>query len=366
MRDSSLLKLSLRMLVRDWRAGELRVLALALVVAVASVTSVGFFADRIRQAMLRDAHQLLGADVLLDADHPWSREIPEEIRRRGMAFAEIMSFVSMARGDAATQLSGVKAVSEGYPLRGRMRIAPALNSPDEATGRVPERGTVWVDERLALALERRVGENLQLGDKSFRIGAILTLEPDRNASFFNIAPRLMLRIEDVAATGLVQSGSRVRYNLLAAGDRGAVSEFESWVKPRLARGETLQSLENASPQVRQSIERGEQFVGLTALLAVILAAVAVSLSARRYTARHLDGFAVMRCLGATQSRLFGLSACEFVALGLVASVAGCLLGFAAQYIIAAFVGQLVGAVLPAPSPLPAVQQRLKPAPNAYR
>ena len=358
MRDNSLLKLALRMLVRDWRAGELRVLALALVVAVASVTSVGFFADRIRQAMLRDAHQLLGADVLLDADHPWSREIPDEIRRRGMAFAEIMSFVSMARGDTATQLSGVKAVSEGYPLRGRMRISPALNSPDEATERVPERGTVWVDERLALALERRVGENLQLGEQSFRIGAILTLEPDRNASFFNIAPRLMLRIEDVAATGLVQTGSRVRYNLLAAGDRGAVSEFEAWVKPLLARGETLQSLENASPQVRQSIERGEQFVGLTALLAVILAAVAVSLSTRRYTARHLNGFAVMRCLGATQSRLFVLSACEFASLGLVASVAGCLFGFAAQYMIAALIQQLAGAVLPAPSALPAVQGML--------
>ena len=343
------------MLERDWRAGELRVLALALVVAVTSVTSVGFFADRIRQAMLRDAHQLLGADVLLDADHPWSREIPAEIQRRGLSLAEVMSFVSMARGDTATQLSGVKAVSEGYPLRGKMRIAPALNSPDAVTHSVPERGMVWVDERLALALERRVGESLQLGEGNFRIGAILTLEPDRNASFFNIAPRLMMRIEDVPATGLVQTGSRIRYNVLAAGERDAVQEFQAWVKSRLARGQTLQSLENASPGMRQSIERGEQFVGLTALLAVILAAVAVSLSTRRYTARHLNGFAVMRCFGATQSRLLALSACEFLMLGAIASAAGCALGFFAQYAIAAFLQQWVGAVLPAPSPLPALQ-----------
>ena len=118
----SLIHLSLRMLLRDWRAGELRVLALALLVAVTSVTSVGFFADRVRGAILRDAHQLLGADVLLDADKPWTRDIPNEIARRGLAFAELMSFVSMARRGDAVQLSGIKAVSEGYPLRGRLRI----------------------------------------------------------------------------------------------------------------------------------------------------------------------------------------------------------------------------------------------------
>ena len=343
------------MLGRDWRAGELRVLALALVLAVTSVTSVGFFADRIRQAILRDAHQLLGADVLLDADHPWPAVIPDEIRRRGMGFAQMMSFVSMARGETAAQLAGIKAVSDGYPLRGKMRIAPALNSPDEATSRVPEPGTAWVDERLALALERKVGDTLQLGDATLRIGAILTLEPDRNGSFFNIAPRLMMRIEDVAATGLVQPGSRIRYNLLASGERDAVRDFEAWVKTRLGRGETLQSLENASPGVRQSIARGEQFVGLTALLAVILAAVAVSLSTRRYTARHLDAFAVMRCFGVAQSKLFAISAFEFAMLGVAASLAGCALGFAAQYAIAALVQEFVDAVLPTPSPLPALQ-----------
>lgn len=355
MQFKYLFNMAFLMLKRDWRAGELRVLALALVVAVTSVTSVGFFADRISQAILRDAHQLLGADVLLDADHPFAGEIPAEILRRGLARAELMSFVSMARGDTATQLAGIKAVSEGYPLRGRMRIAPALNAPDESTNAVPDRGSVWVDERLALALSRKVGESLQLGEATLRIGAILTLEPDRNASFFNIAPRLMMRIEDVPATGLVQTGSRIRYNLLAAGERAQVEAFESWVKTRLGRGERLQSLENASPNVRRSMERGEQFVGLTALLAVILAAVAVSLSTRRYSARHLDAFAVMRCFGVAQSKLFAISAFEFGMLGVAASVAGCVLGFLAQFVIAALVQEFVGAVLPAPSPLPALQ-----------
>lgn len=350
-----LTRLALRMLARDWRAGELRVLALALVVAVTSITSVGFFADRVRGAILRDAHQLLGADLLLDADRPWTRDIPDEIARRGLSFAELMSFVSMARRGEAVQLSGIKAVSAGYPLRGRLRTAPALNVPDDAATGVPGRGEAWIEERLALALDVKVGESIELGDATLRVGAILTLEPDRNASFFNIAPRLLMRVEDVEATGLVQPGSRIRYNLLAAGDPRTLSEFQTWVKARLERGQSLQNLENASPNVRESINRGENFIGLSALLAVMLAAVAISLATRRYTARHLDGVAVMRCFGVNQARLLKMCTLEFAILGVLASVAGCLLGYLAQFAIAALVEEYVGTALPAASLLPALQ-----------
>jgi putative ABC transport system permease protein len=347
--------LALRMLARDWRAGELRVLALALVLAVAAVTSVGFFADRIRLALTRDAHQLLGGDVLLIADHPWSAGMRGEIARRGLAQAETQTFVSMARSGDSAQLSGVKAVSERFPLRGSLRTAPALNAPDAPTRSVPEPGTAWVDERMAVALSLKPGDTVELGAARFRVSAILTLEPDRSPSFINIAPRLMIRSGDLAGTGLVQEGSRVQYALLAAGERDAVRDFEAWATPRLGRGERLESLENARPEVRSSLERGERFVGLTALLAVILAAVAVSLSTRRYTGRHLDGYAVMRCFGATQGRLLKLCALEFAWLGLAASAAGCLAGFGAQHVIAAFVGNLIGTALPPPSPLPALQ-----------
>ncbi len=343
------------MLARDWRAGELRVLALALVLAVAAVTSVGFFADRVRQALTRDAHQLLGGDVLLIADHPWGSEYRDEIARRGLARAETQTFVSMARSGDAAQLSGVKAVSEGFPLRGRLRTAPALNVPDAPAEGVPARGTAWVDERLALALSLKPGDTVDLGEAKLHVAAILTLEPDRSPSFINIAPRVMVRVEDLPATKLVQEGSRVQYALLAAGEREAVSAFEAWAKPRLGRGERLESLENARPEMRNSLERGERFVGLTALLAVVLAAVAVSLSTRRYTARHLDGYAVMRCFGATQSRLLALCTAEFALLGVIACALGGILGYAGQAVIAAFVANLVGTPLPPPSPLPALQ-----------
>ena len=347
--------LFLSMLLRDWRAGELRILALALVVAVASVTSVGFFADRARQALTRDAHQLLGADLVLSADHPWKPEVREEIARRGLALAENTSFISMARRGDQAQLASVKAVTRGYPLRGKLRVAPALNAPDAASDAVPAPGSVWVDERMALALGVGVGDAIELGDARLGVAAILTLEPDRGVSFFNIAPRLMMNLADVPATGLVQTGSRIHYALLAAGDPEAVSAFERWLAPRLARGESLQSLSNARPEIRAALERAQKFIGLTAMLAVVLAAVTVSLATQRYTQRHLDGYAVMRCFGATQWRLFALFAGEFGGLGALACAAGCVAGYLAQWVIARLVAGLLVVALPQPSLLPALQ-----------
>jgi putative ABC transport system permease protein len=214
---------------------------------------------------------------------------------------------------------------------------------------------VWVDERLPAALNARVGDRIELGESSFVIDRILTLEPDRGVTFFNIAPRLMMNLADVPATQLVQVGSRVTYSLFVAGERKDVDAFEVWAKPRLARGETLQGLENARPEIRAALDRAQQFLGLTALLAVILAAVAVGLSTRRYTNRHLDGYAVMRCLGASQPQLVRLFAWEFVALGVIACAVGCALGYAAQGLLGVFLADLVQARLPQPTAIPALQ-----------
>jgi putative ABC transport system permease protein len=347
--------LALRMLVRDWRAGELRVLAAALVVAVASITSVGFFADRVSRALVRDAHQLLGADLVLVSDHAWSPAIGEEIQHRGLQRAEALNFISMARGDAGSQLAGVKAVTANYPLRGRLRIAPAPNAPDAPAAVGPERGSVWLDERLVRALGAPVGARLKLGSAEFTVAAVLTLEPERGANFFNIAPRLMLNIADVPATGLVQTGSRVWYYLYAAGEPAAVAQFEQWARELMERGQRVENLESGRPEVRATIERAQRFLGLTALLAAILAGVAIALATRRFVERHLDGCAVMRCMGATQNRLLALHGAEFLALGAAACALGCALGYVAQGAIAAALGELLRASLPASSVLPALQ-----------
>jgi len=355
----ALLAQSLRMLARDWRAGEVRVLAAALVIAVASVTSVSFFADRVGRALVRDAHQLLGADLVLVSDQRFTPEFAQEIARRGLARAEALSFISMAQagsGEAIrSQLAGVKAVSEKYPLRGKLRVAPAPNAPDAPAEAGPARGTVWIEERIVSALDAPVGARIRLGASELTVAAVLTLEPERGANFFNLSPRLMMNLEDVAATGLVQTGSRVWYTLYAAGDRQALEGFERWATPRLGRGQRLDDLENGRPEVREAIDRAERFLGLTALLAAILAGVAIALGTRRFVERHLDGCAVMRCLGATQARLLALYGGEFLLLALAACAVGVALGFAAQGAISGALSELMRARLPPPGPMPALQ-----------
>jgi putative ABC transport system permease protein len=346
------MKQALRMLARDWRAGELRVLAGALVIAVAAITSVAFFGDRIAQGLARDAHQLLGADLVMVADHPWPRETAALLERAGVQRAEGINFISMASAKES-QLAGVKAVTENYPLRGRLRIAPAPGAPDAPAERGPAPGTVWLEERLVSALDAPVGARVKLGRAEFQVAAVITLEPERSTSFFNIAPRLMMHIADVPATGLIQTGSRVSYYMYAAGSAQQIKELQKSIP--LARGQRIDTLETGRPEVRAAIERAERFLGLTALLAAILAGVAVALGARRFVERHLDGCAVMRCLGATQAQLLRLYGLEFLLLGLGACAAGCAIGYVAQEAIAAAVAEVIRAELPAPRLLPAVQ-----------
>ena len=349
------MKQSLQMLLRDWRAGELRVLAMALVVAVASITSVAFFADRVGRALVRDAHQLLGADLVLVSDHAWQPGITEEIARRGLDGARATTFISMAIAGENSVLAGVKAVSGNYPLRGRLRIAPAVNAPDGPALAGPKPGTVWIEERLVTALSAPVGSRLKLGASSLEIAAILTLEPERGANFFNIAPRLFMNVDDVPATGLVQTGSRVWHYLYAAGAPEKIVALEAWAKGKMERGQRVENLESGRPEVRGAIERAQRFLGLTALLAAILAGVAIALGTRRFVERHLDGCAVMRCFGATQNKLLLLFGGEFVLLGLAACALGTLAGFVAQFFIAEILGGLLRADLPAVSTLPALQ-----------
>ena len=340
------------MLARDWRAGELTVLGIALVLAVAALTSVGFLTDRVEQALKLESHQLLGGDLLLTADHPWSNRFRHEAAARGLRQAESVTFPSMVSlGDAAV-LAEIKAVSAGYPLRGALRTASVLNAADDVNPRVPQAGEAWPDERLATTLSLAAGTSLALGKIAVVSGPVLTLEPDRGMNVFALAPRLMINLADLPATGLIQSGSRVRYRLHLAGETAAVATFEAWAKTQLARGESIESLDNARPEIRNVTERAQRFLRLAALLAVILAAVAVALAAERYMRRHLDGCAVMRCMGASGRQLLLIHGGEFLLFGLAATLAGCLLGYAVQVALQTLLAGLLVAKLPAPSLLP--------------
>ena len=343
------LRLMLRMLRRDWRAGELTVLGLALVVAVASLTSVGFLTDRVGQALIQESHQLLGGDLLLTADHPWSAGIRRAAREHRLALADSVSFPSMVSVSGISQLAEVKAVSPGYPLRGALRVATALNQADAETRDVPARDTVWLDERLTAALNVRTGDEIALGTRSFRVSAVLTLEPDRGVNVFAIAPRLMLHLDDLPGTGLIQPGSRVSYRLHLTGEATRIAAFNDSAKATLGRGERLEDLSNSRPEIRTMLERSQRFLRLAALLAVVLAAVAVGFAADRYMRRHLDACAVMRCLGAHASQILAVHGGEFLLFGLLATLSGCLTGYAVQWGLQGLLAGLLLADLPAPS-----------------
>ncbi|MCM2287849.1 MAG: FtsX-like permease family protein [Sulfuritalea sp.] len=348
----SSIRLALRMLARDWRAGELTVLGIALMLAVAALTSVGFLTDRVEQALRLQSHQLLGGDLLLTADHPLPGRFRQEAAARGLRQAESATFPSMVSLGDASLLAEIKAVSAGYPLRGSLRTTPVLNTADADTARVPQTGEAWPDERLATTLSLAPGTELALGNIAVRSGPILTLEPDRGMNVFALAPRLMINLADLPATGLIQPGSRASYRLHLAGETAAVKAYEAWATEQLGRGEKIESLDNARPEIRNVTERAQRFLRLAALLAVILAAVAVALAAERYMRSHLDGCAVMRCMGASAQQLLLIHGGEFLIFGLAATLAGCGVGYAVQGALQQLLAGLMVTRLPAPSLLP--------------
>ncbi len=343
------LRLMLRMLARDVRAGELTVLGLALVVAVASLTSVSFLTDRVGQAFVQESHQLLGGDLLLTADHPWTEPARSEAGSTGLSLVDSVTFPSMVSTAAGSQLAEIKAVAKGYPLRGTLRIAPELNVQDADTREIPAPGTVWLDERLTAALGVKSGDSLTLGSLRLTVAAVLTLEPDRGINIFAIAPRLLLNLDDLPATALIQPGSRVAYRLHLSGEPAAVALYSHWMQPRLSRGERLEDLSNARPEIRTMLDRAQRFLSLAALLAVVLAAVAAGFAANRFMRRHLDGCAVMRCLGASQGQVLIVHGGEFLLFGLLATLVGCGLGYLAQWGLQGLLAGLIVATLPAPS-----------------
>ncbi|MES2932866.1 MAG: FtsX-like permease family protein [Pseudomonadota bacterium] len=356
---------SLRMTLRDWRAGELRFLLLALIVAVAALSSVGFFVDRMRTGLNRDAHQLLGGDLVINADQPINLEWRAEAERRGLALAQTVVFPSMALAgegdDAHAQLASIKAVSAGYPLRGHLKIADKIaeDEPGISTREIPASGTVWADGAMLAALNVAVGGRIKLGDKQFTVAKVIVTEPDRGAAFMNFAPRVMLSETDLAATALIQNGSRVTYRLLVAGAPDQAEAFQKWLQAKIDagnfKGVRLESLETGRPEMRDTLQRAEQFLSLVGLLSAMLAAVAVAMAARRFMLRHVDACAMLRCLGLTQNQATQLYLIEFLAIGLIGSLIGVLFGFGAHFVLLEWLGKLVSNDLPPATFLPAVQ-----------
>jgi len=349
------LKLGWQSTWRDLRAGELRLIIVAVTLAVASLTAVGFFADRLKGGLERDARQLLGGDVIINSDQPAPAEFLEKAIALGLRTSQQLSFPTMARArdedGGASKLVAFKAVAAGYPLRGNLRVAegPGLNA--ELTREIPAAGTVWVEAALLDALGLEMGQPMLLGDASLRVSKIIVSEPDRGGGFISFSPRVMLNQADVAATGLVQPTSRSTYRLAVAGEDRAVKAYMAWTSQVLdkndVRGLRIESLDSGRPEMRQTLDRAEKFLNLVSLLAALLSAVAVAIVSRGFAAKHLDDCAMLRVLGQPQRTIALAYSFEFVLVGLFASALGVALGFAVHNVFVLLLAGLVEAALPA-------------------
>ncbi|HWP11327.1 MAG TPA: FtsX-like permease family protein [Ramlibacter sp.] len=353
-------RLGWRTLWRDLRAGELRLLMVAVTLAVAALTAVGFFADRLKGGLTRDARQLLGGDAVIASDNPTPRAFIEKARALGLQSITTLGFPTMARApDArggASRLVALKAVPPGYPLRGNLKVASQPDAPAADTRDIPAVGQAWVDAPVLDTLGLKMGDLLLLGDARLRVSRVIVLEPDRGTGFVNFAPRVMINEADLAASRLIQPASRVGYRFAVAGPEPRVGAFVEWAAQELknpaVRGVRVESMDSGRPEMRQTLERAEKFLNLVALLAALLSAVAVALAARGFAAAHLDDCAMLRVLGQSQRTIALSYTCEFALIGTAASALGVAIGYLVHFVFLVLLAGLVETALPAPGAWP--------------
>ncbi len=329
---SNLLRLAVRLLKRDWYGGELRLLSLALVMSVTSVTGIALFTDRLGKALLLESANMLAADRIVSGRGILPIEVLEEGQSRGLRTAETLSFISMAFSESGNLLVAAKAVTDNYPLRGDVIIADAPFVRGSPIQSGPPRGEVWLESRALPALGIEVGDSVSVGEAELNVSKIIITEPDRSGGGLvdNAGPRLMLHMDDVETTNVVQLGSRISYRyLFAHDDLELLDEFESWFRAREEwRGRYyIRDIRDESEEVSEALERAESFLLLGSLFAVLLAGVAIALTAKRYSERHYDYVAILKTLGCTSAQISLIYLAIQLMLAVIAVLVGCVLGY---------------------------------------
>ncbi|PYD03446.1 hypothetical protein DND90_00985 [Pseudomonas syringae pv. maculicola] len=345
-----LLSLATRQLLRDARAGELRVLFFALLVAVAASTAIGYFGARLNGAMLLRATEFLGADLVVEGSSPARAEQIEEGTRLQLKHAQIVVFSSVIATDAGIQLSSIKAVDDAYPLRGELKSAPDLYQTEQA-GSGPKPGEAWAEARLFPAVDLKIGDDIDVGAKTLKLTRVLTYEPDRAGNFYSLTPRVMINLQDLAATGVVQPGSRVSYREMWSGPPEALATYRKAIEPGLEPHQEIKDARDGSQQIGGALGKAERYLNMASLVAVLLAGVAVALSASRFAARRFDASALLRCLGLSRGETMTLFSMQLAIIGLLASLSGALLGWLAQLGLFALLQNLLPASVPPGRPL---------------
>ncbi len=347
-------RLSLRLLFRDWRAGELTVLAVALLIAVGALTGVAFLTDRAAQAVEMRASESLAADLRLASTRPIVKGYEKLARAAGLETARITSMPSVVFAGRSNTLSAVRAVTGAYPLRGQLKTSSKLLAEVFSTEEIPAPGEAWASPRLLARLGVNTGSVIEVGKARLTLSQVLNFRPDEGWSFVDLAPTLLINDVDLESTGLVQPGSRITYRMLFAGERRSVDDFRLQLEDVIQQGETLSDIQNTSPQIRSAMDRAGRFLNLASLVSVLLAAVAVAMAARRYSHRHRDRIALMKCMGASQSTIMQSSLLQLLLLALAGGIGGSLMGFLAHNGLAWLMRDMIGQPLPAPGAEPIV------------
>jgi putative ABC transport system permease protein len=348
------LAFALRSFGRELRSGEVLVLLAAVILAVAALTAVGFLTDRIGKAVARQANEVLAADLRLRSQDP----IPDSWRQLASDYdlrtADTLSFPTVVFAGDLSVLTSLLAVTDGYPLRGAVRISDALFSEQRQVDGIPAPGEVWADSALLARVDADVGDTLQVGEAELRVGAVLTYRPDQSIGFASLAPTLVMNLADIHATDLIGEGSRVRYALLIAGAEESVGEFNAAIEDELPDSLRLRSAEESGERAYAAADRAKRFLSLTAVISLLLSAVAVAMSARRFAQRRMDTVALMKSLGATQGFVISVAMVQLVMLGIIGVAAGSVVGFAAEEILSWILADIIQGDLPDPGPMPVI------------
>ena len=343
-------RLALRLTLRDLRSGEVIVLVAALVVAVAAMSAVVFFTDRVRQAVSQGAGEALAGDLKIESSEPLPPAFLAGARDEGLDTAEIIHFNSVVLAGDASALADVRGVSAAYPLRGELRIADSLAAAPRPVDRVPEPGSVWAEPAVLARLGLDVGDELDIGRLRLRVEQTLEFRPDEGWRMFELAPTVLLNLSDIVASGLLQPGSIAEYELLVAGSRDQVSRFRAGVLPDLTAAHELSDVRDGRPEITSALDRAERFLVLAAMVSVLLGGVAVATAARRFVARRLDTVALMKCVGASGVDILRLVIGQLLVLVAIATVVGVVAGFVAQLGLTWLLRDVIEADLPLPGP----------------
>ncbi|MGB5706986.1 MAG: FtsX-like permease family protein, partial [Arenicellales bacterium] len=338
-----------RLLWREWKGGELTVLMLALLIAIASHTAIGHFTDRISRAMAFNANNIIGGDLVLSSSRQIKPAVGERAESLGLEVAEVQRFITVLNVGEDILLVAVKSVSDAYPLKGTLRVTDELFGPERSVTKGPPSGEIWVESRVLHALQLELEDTIQLGEKQFRVSRILTYEPDRGNSFYSFNPRVMISERDLADTGIVQPGSRVWYRQMYAGQSDSVASMQQWLEQNQEPGQRIRTLDDDRPAVSNALKKAQQYMGLASLVALLLAAVAIANSGRHYSERHYDTSALLRCLGCKQNDILWIYLIQLCVLALVGGLLGNILGWLAQAGLFAFVSDLLPKNVPAAS-----------------